>query len=90
VTDENARALGKRRWAGRSLAERSAHGRMMARARWGDSPRARGTTLRKPLTRARKEIPQSWLDSFVAREVERTGCSPQEARKRGIQYWEED
>jgi hypothetical protein len=35
VTDENARALGKRRWAGRSLAERSAHGRMMARARWG-------------------------------------------------------
>jgi hypothetical protein len=46
--------------------------------------------LRESLTRARKEIPQSWLESFVAREVKRTGCSPSEAREKGIQYWEED
>lgn len=89
MTDKSAAQLGRKRWRGISKARRSAHGRMMALTRWG-YPRPKEATLRKSPTRAGKEIPQSWLDSFVAREVERMGCSPQEARERGIRYWEED
>lgn len=32
--DEAAVALGRKRWAGKTAAERSTHARMMAEARW--------------------------------------------------------
>jgi hypothetical protein len=91
MTNKAALELSTLRWRDKTKAERSAHGRLMAQARWGTKPHKRKrAVLRESLTRAGKEIPQSWLDSFVAREVKRTGCSASEAKEKGIRYWEED
>lgn len=72
--------LGRRRQSSQTKAERSAHGRMMALARWGSS-------LKESLTRAR-EIPEVWLRGYIQREMLETGCSQNIALERAIEEWE--
>jgi hypothetical protein len=88
--------MSRRFWDSMSAEARRAWGRRLAEARAAKrktKPTESHARVQDEASHTRvrvQEVPQSWLDAFVAREVERTGCSKEEARKRGIQYWEED